>query len=74
MFRSQAVSCTLRAFAKTTENVRNHVDIKVMRADEEETKVLKSIAKPTYKQHVIFDNDLVGIENRMKSIKLGKPV
>ena len=61
-------------FGKTMENVRKRVDIRVMRSDEEEEKVLKYIARPTFKRHLIFDNDLVGIENRKVSVTLNKPV
>ena len=36
------------------ENVRNRVDIKVLRAVEEKKKILKLIAKPTFKRFQIF--------------------
>ena len=43
-----------QVFGKTMENVRNRVDIKVCRAVEEKKKILKLVAKPTFKRFVIF--------------------
>lgn len=60
-------------FGKTMENVRKRVNIKVMRADEEEEKVLRYVARPTFKRQTFFDNDLVGIENHKISVTLNKP-
>ena len=60
-------------FGKTMENVRNRVDIKLMRtADEKRIKTY--IAKPTYVRSAIFNEDLIGIENHKTEVKLNKPI
>ena len=60
-------------FGKTMENVRHRVNIKLVRGSEEK-KIKKMVAKPTYKRHAIFDNDLVGIEFSRQTITLAKPI
>ena len=55
------------------ENVRKRVDVKLLRSDEEE-KILKYVAKPTFAQQVIFNPDLVGIQNRKERVLLNKPI
>ena len=39
------------------ENVRKRVDVKLLRSDEEQ-KILKLVAKPTFARQVIFNPDL----------------
>jgi hypothetical protein len=36
--------------------------------------LLRHVKKPTYKRHVIFDENFVGIEKRFKVIELNKPI
>lgn len=48
-------------FGKTMENVRKRVTVKLFRAEEEEDKLLRAIAKPSYKHSVLFDNDLIAV-------------
>ena len=48
-------------FGKTMENLRNRVDIKIVRSNEKD-KIRKLVASPLYARHVIFTNDLVGID------------
>ena len=55
------------------ENVRKRVNVKIVRSDEEE-KILKLVAKPTFAQQVIFNPDLVGIQNRKEKVLLNKPI
>ena len=55
------------------ENVRKRVDVKLLRTDEEE-KILKYVAKPTFAQQVIFNPDLVGIQNHKEKVLLNKPI
>ena len=61
-------------FGKTMENVRRRVNIRLLRADDDEDRILTAVAKPTYVRHVMFDNDLVGVENRKIRVSLNKPV
>ena len=50
-------------FGKTMENLRNRVDIKIVRSNETD-KMRKLVASPLYSRHVEFSNDLVGIDMR----------
>jgi len=60
-------------FGKTMENLRNRVDMKIVRSNETE-KVRKSVASPLYSRHVIFSKDMVGIDMRKSNLLLNKPV
>ena len=60
-------------FGKTMENLRNRVDIKIVRSNEKD-KIRKLVASPLYSRHVIFTNDLVGIDMRTSRLLLNKPV
>jgi len=60
-------------FGKTMENLRNRVDIKIVRSSETD-KIRKLVASPFYSRHVIFSNDLVGIDMRKSKLLLNKPV
>ncbi|KAL9979617.1 hypothetical protein ACROYT_G017300 [Oculina patagonica] len=60
-------------FGKTMENLRNRVDIKIARSDET-NKIRKLVASPLYSRHVLFSNDLVGIDMRKSRLILNKPV
>jgi len=56
-------------FGKTMENLRNSVDIKMVRSNETE-KIRKLVASPLYSRHVIFSNDLFGIDMRKSRLLL----
>ena len=60
-------------FGKTMENLRNRVDIKIVRSDETE-KIRKLVASPLYSRFEIFSNDMAGIEMRKSKLFLNKPV
>ena len=55
------------------ENVRKRVNVKLLRSDEEE-RILKYVAKPTFAQQVIFNKHLVGIQNHKEKVLLNKPI
>ena len=55
------------------ENVRKRVNVKLLRSDEEQ-KILKLVAKPTFARQVIFNRDLVGIQNHKEKVILNKPI
>ena len=63
----------VQVFGKTMENVRKRVDVKLLRSDEEK-KILKYVAKPTFARQVIFNPDMVGIQNRKEKVLLNKPI
>ena len=58
-------------FGKTMENLRNRVDIKLIQT---EKKLKKYCAKPSFHRVQIFNNDLVGVENKKVTLLLNKPV
>ena len=64
---------SFQVFGKTLENVRKRVNVKLLRSDEEQ-KILKLVAKPTFAQQVIFNEHLVGIQNHKEKVLLNKPI
>ena len=48
-------------FGKTMENVRNRIRLRLFRAEDEEGKLLRAIAKTTYQRSILYDHDLVGV-------------
>ena len=63
----------VQVFGKTMENVRKRVDVKLLRSDEEE-KILKYVAMPTFTRQEIFHEHLVAIQNRKERVLLNKPI
>ena len=55
------------------ENVRKRVNVKLLRSDEEQ-KILKYVAKPTFARQEIFNEHLVGIQNHKEKVLLNKPI
>ena len=60
-------------FGKTMENLRNRVDIKIVRSNKAD-KIRRLVASPLYTKHVMFSNDLVGIDMHKSNLILNKPV
>jgi len=60
-------------FGKTMENLCNRVDIRIVRSNETD-KIRKLIASPLYSRHVLFSNDMAGIDMRKSKLLLNKPV
>ena len=60
-------------FGKTIENLRNHVDVKIVR-DWETDKILKLLSSPPFDRFAIFGNDMVGIHMHKTKLVLNKPV
>jgi len=60
-------------FGKTMENLRNRVDTRIVRSNET-VKIRKLIASPLYSRHVLFSNDMAGIDMRKSKLLLNKPV
>jgi translation initiation factor IF-1 len=59
-------------FGKTMENVKkNGVDVKFVNGRK---RLLKLCSKSSFKRFKIFNENLVGIENRKVSLKLDKPI
>ena len=60
-------------FGKTMENLRNRVDIKIVSSNETD-KIRKLIASPLCSRHILFSNDLAGVDMRKTKLVLNKPV
>ena len=60
-------------YGKTMENLRNRVDVKLVRADESD-KLRRLIASPRYARANIFDDDLAAIQMHKSCLKLLKPI
>jgi len=58
-------------FGKTMENLRNRVDVKIVRA-REANKIRKLVSDPSYSRLTLFSNDISGIHKRQ--LVLNKPV
>ena len=64
---------SVQVFGKTMENVRKRVDVRLFRSEEEQ-KILKYVAKPTFARQEIFNEHLVGIQNHKEKVLLNKPI
>ena len=60
-------------FGKTMENLRKRTDIKLVRSQEED-KLRKLTAKPSFARQQIFDNDLAGMHMYKDRLTLNRPV
>ena len=60
-------------FGKTMENLRNRVDMKIVR-DWETDKIRKLLSSPSYGRFEMFGNDMVGIHMRKTKLVLNKLV
>ena len=60
-------------FGKTMENLRNRVDVKIVR-DRETDKIRKLLSSPSFDRFTIFGNDMAGIHMRKTKLVLNKPV
>ena len=60
-------------FGKTMENLRKRVDVKLVRADEED-KLRKLVAKPSFNRSTIFDDNLAAVHMNKTRLVLNRPV
>ena len=60
-------------FGKTMENLRNRVDVKIVRGWEND-KIRKLLSSPSFDRFTIFGNDMAGIHMRKTKLLLNKPV
>jgi len=58
-------------FGKTTENIRNRVDIR-LRSDDKSAE--KLVSKPNYERTTIFTEDLVAVHMKITELVFNKPV
>ena len=58
-------------YGKTNENIRNRINFRLIN---DEKAFLKCVNKPTFKDHVIFNEHLVGVHQLKTQIMLNKPV
>ena len=60
-------------FGKTMENLRNRVDVKIVRAWEQ-NKIRKLASDPAYNRFTVFSNDMAGVHMHKRRLVLNKPV
>ena len=60
-------------FGKAMENLRNRVDVKIVR-EWEQTKIRKLVSDPAYNRFTVFSNDMAGIHMHKRRLVLHKPV
>ena len=58
-------------FGKTMENIRNRVNVKLVNTQE---RLKKLSAKPNFKSHKIFSENLVSVHMKKTSLTMNKPV
>ncbi|XP_026824313.1 uncharacterized protein LOC113561693 [Ooceraea biroi] len=61
-------------FGKTMENVRNHVDVKLLAKWNGRYDAEAMIAKPNFHSRSVFSENLVAIEMRKLEVKFNKPI
>ena len=59
------------AFGKTTENVRNHRDIKLVTSDKRRNRL---VSEPNHHSHKTFLEHLIAIEMKKTRVKMTKPI
>ena len=60
-------------FGKTMENLRNRVDVKIVRVWEQ-NKIRKLVSDPAYDRFALFSNSMAGIHMHKRRLVLNKPV
>ena len=53
------------------ENIRGRASIKLLETEQEARTM---ISKPLYKDHIIFNDNLIGVLNNISSVKFDKPI
>ena len=61
-------------FGKTMENVRNHVDVKLLTKWDGRYGAETMIAKPNFHSRSIFAENLIAVELRKLEVKFNKPI
>ncbi|KAL6264189.1 hypothetical protein P5V15_004270 [Pogonomyrmex californicus] len=61
-------------FGKTMENVRNHVDVKLLTKWDGRYGAEAMIAKPNFHSRSVFAENLIAIELRKLEVKFNKPI
>ena len=56
-------------YGKTMENIRSRVNVKILNTHEEARRMF---SKPTYKDHVVFNDNLIAVLNNIPSVKFDK--
>ena len=58
-------------YGKTMENIRGRINVELISTEEEAKKMF---SKPTYKDHIIFNDNLLAVLNNIPSVKFDKPI
>ena len=58
-------------YGKTMENIRGRVNVKMLNTHEEARTMF---SKLLYKDHVVFNGNLIAVLNNVPSVKFDKPI
>ena len=58
-------------YGKTMENIRDRVSVKLFNTEQD---VRKMFSKPLYKDHIIFNDNLIAVLNNIPFVKFDKPI
>ena len=58
-------------YGKTMENIRGRLNVKMLNTHEEARAMFN---KPLYKDHVVFNDNLIAVLNNVPSVKFDKPI
>ena len=58
-------------YGKTMENIRGRVNVKMLKTHEEARSMF---SKPLYKDHAVFNDNLIAVLNNVSSVKFDKPI
>jgi len=61
-------------FGKTMENVRNHIDVKLITKWDGRYGAQAMIAKPNFHSRSVFAKNLIAVEMRKLEVKFDKPI
>ena len=61
-------------YGKTMENIRNRIDVKLIRESDNDNRLRKLIVSPLYHEHKIFDYDLAAVHMNKSKITFDKPI
>jgi len=61
-------------FDETMENMRNHIDVKLLTKWDGQYGAEALIAKPNFHSQSVFSENLVAVELRKKEVKFNKPI
>ena len=71
ILKTISLSYGIIVFGKTSENVRNHTDIKLVTSDKRRKRL---VSEPNYYSHKKFSENLMAIEMKKTKVKMIRPL